>query len=364
MPLLEVSHLRVDLHTHRGTAAAVRDMTFTLDRGETLGLIGESGCGKSMTALALMGLAPENATVSGSLKLEGRELIGLHDRDWRAIRGYQVAMIFQEPMTALNPVHRVGAQIAEPLRLHQNLSGSAAREKAIALLDRVGIPDAARRVDSFPHQFSGGQRQRIMIAMALACEPDVLIADEPTTALDVTVQKQILGLIRELVTERGMALILISHDLGLIAQNVQRMLVMYSGSVVESGPSADVFARPAHPYTRGLMAARPNMQHRLVAHRSERLPTIPGSVPDLFSLPPGCPFAGRCAYTEDACVTQQPPTVPLQGGHQFVCRRADVVLAATESLPVGAGLPAMDATAPSGAVIAGKPAPTTRAGGA
>ena len=161
-----------------------------------------------------------------------------------------------------------------------------------------------------------------------------------------------------------MALILISHDLGLIAQNVQRMLVMYGGSVVESGPSADVFARPAHPYTRGLMAARPNMQHRLVAHRSERLPTIPGSVPDLFSLPPGCPFAGRCAYTEDACVTQQPPTVPLQGGHQFVCRRADVVLAATESLPVGAGLPAMDATAPSGAVIAGKPAPTTRAGGA
>ena len=314
MPLLEVSHLRVDLHTHRGTAAAVRDMTFTLDRGETLGLIGESGCGKSMTALALMGLAPENATVSGSLKLEGRELIGLHDRDWRAIRGHQVAMIFQEPMTALNPVHRVGAQIAEPLRLHQNLSGSAAREKAIALLDRVGIPDAARRVDSFPHQFSGGQRQRIMIAMALACEPDVLIADEPTTALDVTVQKQILGLIRELVTERGMALNLISHD--------------------------------------------------LVAHRSERLPTIPGSVPDLFSLPPGCPFAGRCAYTEDACVTQQPPTVPLQGGHQFVCRRADVVLAATESLPVGAGLPAMDATAPSGAVIAGKPAPTTRAGGA
>ena len=327
MPLLEVSHLRVDLHTHRGTAAAVRDMTFTLDRGETLGLIGESGCGKSMTALALMGLAPENATVSGSLKLEGRELIGLHDRDWRAIRGYQVAMIFQEPMTALNPVHRVGAQIAEPLRLHQNLSGSVAREKAIALLDRVGIPDAARRVDSFPHQFSGGQRQRIMIAMALACEPDVLIADEPTTALDVTVQKQILGLIRELVTERGMALILISHDLGLIAQNVQRMLVMYGGSVVESGPSADVFARPAHPYTRGLMAARPNMQHRLVAHRSERLPTIPGSVPDLFSLPPGCPFAGRCAFTSDACFTEQPPVVPLQGTHQFRCLRADVVLA-------------------------------------
>ena len=364
MALLQAEHLRVSLRTHRGSATAVRDVSFALERGDTLGLIGESGCGKSMTALALMGLQPDNATVQGSLRLDGQELLGLPDRDWRRLRGNRIAMIFQEPMTALNPVHRVGAQIAEPLRLHRGLSAQAARQRAIELMARVGIPEPARRIDSFPHQFSGGQRQRIMIAMALACEPDVLIADEPTTALDVTVQKQILGLIRELVTERGMALILISHDLGLIAQNVQRMLVMYGGSVVESGPSADVFAHPAHPYTRGLLAARPNMQHRLVAHRSERLPTIPGSVPDLFSLPPGCPFAGRCAYTEDACVTQQPPTVPLQGGHQFVCRRADVVLAATESLPVGAGLPAMDATAPSGAVIAGKPAPTTRAGGA
>ena len=343
MALLEARQLRVDLHTHRGTAAAVRDMTFTLERGDTLGLIGESGCGKSMTALALMGLAPENASVSGSLKLEGRELIGLRDRDWRAIRGARLAMIFQEPMTALNPVHRVGAQIAEPLRLHRRLSASAAREKAIALLDRVGIPDAPRRVDSFPHQFSGGQRQRIMIAMALACEPDVLIADEPTTALDVTVQQQILALIRELVDERGMALVLISHDLGLIAQNVRRMLVMYGGSVVERGPSAEVFARPAHPYTRGLLAARPRLEHRLVAHRSERLPTIPGSVPDLFSLPPGCPFAGRCAFTEPACATDAPPTVQVSDTHQFVCRRADVVLAAPEPAPVGAGLPAMGA---------------------
>ena len=336
MPLLEARHLRVDLHTHRGTAPAVRDMSFALERGDTLGLIGESGCGKSMTALALMGLAPDNATVSGSLTLEGRELIGLPDRDWRAIRGFRLAMIFQEPMTALNPVHRVGAQIAEPLRLHQHLSAHAARDKAIALLDRVGIPDAARRVDSFPHQFSGGQRQRIMIAMALACEPDVLIADEPTTALDVTVQKQILALIRELVDERGMALMLISHDLGLIAQNVKRMLVMYGGSVVESGASADVFARPAHPYTRGLLAARPSLANRLVAHRSERLPTIAGSVPDLFSLPPGCPFADRCAYTEAACRTQPPPVVALPGDHRFSCRRADVVLRTPESIAADA----------------------------
>ena len=326
MPLLDVSHLRVDLRTHRGTAAAVRDMSFTLERGDTLGLIGESGCGKSMTALALMGLAPDNATVSGSLKLGGQQLVGLHERDWRRVRGARIAMIFQEPMTALNPVHRVGAQIAEPLMLHQNLSHGAAREKAIALLERVGIPDPARRVDSFAHQFSGGQRQRIMIAMALACEPDVLIADEPTTALDVTVQKQILALIRELVDERGMALILISHDLGLIAQNVQRMMVMYGGAVVESGPAAQVFGQPAHPYTRGLLAARPSLAQRLVAHRSERLPTIKGSVPDLFSLPLGCPFAGRCAYTEDACFTDEPPVVPMGSAHWFRCRRADVVL--------------------------------------
>ena len=326
MALLEAHRLRVDLRTHRGTAAAVRDMSFTLERGDTLGLIGESGCGKSMTALALMGLAPDNATVSGSLKLGGQQLVGLHERDWRRVRGARIAMIFQEPMTALNPVHRVGAQIAEPLMLHRRLPARAARERAIALLERVGIPEPARRVDAFPHQFSGGQRQRIMIAMALACEPDLLIADEPTTALDVTVQKQILALIRELVDERGMALILISHDLGLIAQNVQRMMVMYGGAVVESGPAAQVFGQPAHPYTRGLLAARPSLAQRLVAHRSERLPTIKGSVPDLFSLPLGCPFAGRCAYTEDACFTDEPPVVPMGSAHWFRCRRADVVL--------------------------------------
>ena len=326
MPLLQADQLRVDLRTHRGSATAVRGVSFALERGDTLGLIGESGCGKSMTALALMGLAPDNATVSGSLKLGGQQLVGLHERDWRRVRGARIAMIFQEPMTALNPVHRVGAQIAEPLMLHRRLPARAARERAIALLERVGIPEPARRVDAFPHQFSGGQRQRIMIAMALACEPDLLIADEPTTALDVTVQKQILALIRELVDERGMALILISHDLGLIAQNVQRMMVMYGGAVVESGPAAQVFGQPAHPYTRGLLAARPSLAQRLVAHRSERLPTIKGSVPDLFSLPLGCPFAGRCAYTEDACFTDEPPVVPMGSAHWFRCRRADVVL--------------------------------------
>ena len=333
MALLEARHLRVDLHTHRGTAAAVRDMSFTLERGDTLGLIGESGCGKSMTALALMGLAPDNATVSGSVTLDGEQLIGLPDRDWRRIRGARIAMIFQEPMTALNPVHRVGAQVAEPLRLHKGYSAHAARDKAIALLERVGIPDAARRADSFPHQFSGGQRQRIMIAMALACEPDVLLADEPTTALDVTVQKQILALIRELVAERGMALVLISHDLGLVAQNVRRMLVMYGGSVVESGRADEVFGHPAHPYTRGLLAARPSLAQRLHARREDRLPTIAGTVPDLFGLPPGCPFAGRCPFTEEpACSAEPPPRVELSPTHAFKCRRAEVVLHASNSI--------------------------------
>ena len=326
-PLLEAAHLRVDLHTHNGTAPAVRDMGFALQPGDTLGLIGESGCGKSMTALALMGLAPDNATVSGSLKLAGRELIGLPDRDWRALRGDRIAMIFQEPMTALNPVHTIGHQVMEPMRLHLGLGRAQARQKALALLERVGIPAPAQRFDSYPHQFSGGQRQRILIAMALACEPAVLIADEPTTALDVTVQKQILALIAELVAERGMALILISHDLGLIAQNVRQMLVMYGGEVVERGAAAEVFARPAHPYTRGLLAARPSLAQRLAAHRSERLPTIAGTVPNLFQMPPGCPFAGRCAFTADGCGQRPPPEVRLSPSHSFLCSRAEVVLA-------------------------------------
>ena len=219
------------------------------------------------------------------------------------IRGDRIGMIFQEPMTALNPVHTIARQVGEPLRLHRGLSAAEARKEALALLERVGIPDAASRLDAYPHQFSGGQRQRIGIAMALACGPDLLIADEPTTALDVTIQKQILDLIQGLVAERGMALILISHDLGVIAQSVSKMLVMYGGSVVESGPTAAVFAERAHPYTQGLFAARP----ALGAPRGARLATIRGSVPELVDLPPGCPFAGRCSFTVDACQTTRPP---------------------------------------------------------
>ena len=326
MPLLEVSDLQVCLPTARGMACPVRGVGFTLERGDTLGLIGESGCGKSMTALALMGLLPDGAVVSGSIRFDGQELVGLPDAAWQRLRGNRIGMVFQEPMTALNPLHRIGHQVAEPLRRHRGLGARAAEREAIALLERVGLPDAAQRIGAYPHQFSGGQRQRITIAMALACGPDMLIADEPTTALDVTLQQQILDLIRSLVAERGMALVLISHDLAVIAHNVRRMLVMYGGTVVESGPTATVFAERLHPYTQGLWAARPQL-----GTRGARLATIAGTVPELLDLPPGCPFAGRCAFTTGACFTTVPAPTELPGGHTVRCIRLDVVRAAAGS---------------------------------
>jgi len=325
LALLEVSGLSVQLQTQRGPAYAVRDLSFTLERGETLGLVGESGCGKSMTVMALMGLLPENARVTGSIRFDGEELTRKSDAQMGELRGDRIGMIFQEPMTALNPVHTVARQVAEPLRLHRGMSARDARREAIALLDRVGIPDAARRADAYPHQFSGGQRQRITIAMALACGPQLLIADEPTTALDVTIQKQILGLISELVAERGMALMLISHNLGVIAQNVARMLVMYGGSVVEEGPTASVFANRMHPYSLGLFAARPGLH----AVRG-RLATIPGTVPDIVDLPPGCPFAGRCAFTIPECHATVPLPCEVEPGHHARCIRLDAVAAARQ----------------------------------
>jgi peptide/nickel transport system ATP-binding protein len=333
MALLEVNNLHVKLQTHRGPAYAVRDVTFSLERGETLGLVGESGCGKSITAMALMGLLPENAEVTGSIRFGGEELTSKSDGELCAIRGNRIGMIFQEPMTALNPVHSIGRQVAEPLRLHRGMSPADARKEAVSLLDRVGIPDAARRIDAYPHQFSGGQRQRITIAMALACGPDLLIADEPTTALDVTVQRQILELIGELVTERGMALMLISHNLGVIAQNVARTLVMYGGSVVESGPTHSVYANCMHPYSLGLFAARPGLK----SQKGQRLATIPGTVPELVDLPPGCPFAGRCKFTIPDCHVTVPPPFAVEPGHQARCIRLDAVAAAknapTPALP-------------------------------
>jgi peptide/nickel transport system ATP-binding protein len=323
MALIEIENLRVRLNTSRGPADAIRSVSFSLERGETLGLVGESGCGKSITAMALMGLLPDSAVIGGSIRLDGRELVGLAEPEYCKLRGNRVSMIFQEPMTALNPLHSVGAQVAEPLLKHKGYSGAQARAEAIALLDRVGLPDAAKRVDAYPHQFSGGQRQRVTIAMALACQPDVLIADEPTTALDVTIQGQILDLIADLVAERGMSMILISHDLGVIAENVQRMMVMYGGTVVEDGATDAVFTAMGHPYSQGLFRARP----RLGAPRGTRLQTIPGTVPELADLPAGCAFVDRCSIAEERCRDIFPPPVPLSDRHTVRCLRTDVSMA-------------------------------------
>ena len=317
--LLAVTDLRVGLSTARGPAEALRGVSFALAKGETLGLIGESGCGKSMTALALMGLLPGGAQLCGSIRFQGRELVGLSDAVMCRLRGNRIGMVFQEPMTALNPLHTIGHQIAEPLRLHRGLGEAAARSEALRLLDRVHMPQAAQRLDAHPHQLSGGQRQRVMIAAALACGPDLLIADEPTTALDMTIQREILDLIAELVAESGMALLLISHNLDVMAQRVARTLVMYGGTVVEDGPTAQVFARRAHPYTRGLFDARP----RLGAPRGQRLATIPGRVPELMDMPAGCPFADRCSLVIDACRQVPPPALPVGLRHEARCIRLD-----------------------------------------
>ena len=323
MPLLAVNDLRVTLNTSSGAVDALRGVSFDLDRGQTLGLIGESGCGKSITALALMGLLPDGATVSGSIRFGGQELTTLDEAALCELRGNRIGMVFQEPMTALNPLHTVGHQIAEPLRLHKQLSRSAARAEALRLLERVQLPQARARLDAYPHQLSGGQRQRVVIAIALACGPDLLIADEPTTALDVTIQREVLDLIHELVREErdgGMALLLISHDLGVMADTVEHLLVMYGGTVVESGATATIFEHLAHPYTRGLFAARP----RLGLARGTRLATIAGRVPSLADMPPGCPFADRCALVIDDCRQAPPPPVAVGPGHTARCIRLGV----------------------------------------
>ena len=327
--LLEVEHLRVTLQTSHGAADALRDVSFTLDRGQTLGLVGESGCGKSMTALALMGLLPDGARVSGSIRLEGRELTTLSEDALCQLRGDRIAMVFQEPMTALNPLHTIGQQIAEPLRLHRGQGATAARAEALRLLERVQLPRARERLGAYPHQLSGGQRQRVVIAIALACGPDLLIADEPTTALDVTIQREVLDLLDELRAQSGMALLLISHNLDVMASRVARLAVMYGGTVVESGPTAAVFERLAHPYTRGLFAARPRLGMRrsqsgaLPGRRGTRLSTIAGRVPELADMPAGCPFADRCALVIDACRAAPPPAVVVAPGHEARCLRID-----------------------------------------
>ncbi|WP_366553927.1 ABC transporter ATP-binding protein [Aquibaculum sediminis] len=320
--MLEVRNLSVGIATPSGPLALVEEVDFRLDAGRTLGVVGESGSGKSMLALALMGLLPPAARASGSIRLEGDELIGLPEAALCRIRGKRIGMIFQEPMTALNPAMTVGEQIAEGVQWHENLGRRAARARALDLLQRVGIPEAARRLDDYPHQMSGGQRQRVGIAIALACRPRLLIADEPTTALDVTVQAQILDLLGELVAEMGMGLILISHDLGVIAETADDTLVMYAGMPVETGSSAAIFARPAHPYTRGLFLAMPG-HGGVPAGAGQRLQTIPGSVPEPGRRPGGCRFADRCGYVIEACRAAVPPWEALPDGQSARCIRLE-----------------------------------------
>ncbi len=315
--LLAVESLTVSLATARGPARAVRDLSFQLERGEILGIVGESGCGKSMTALAVMGLLPEGAHATGRIGFDGQDLLGLPDAALCGLRGRRLAMVFQEPMTSLNPVHTIGDQVAEPLRLHLGQEARAADAEVERLLARVGLPDPAERRRAHPHQLSGGQRQRVMIAMALACRPALLIADEPTTALDVTVQGQILDLMIGLVEETGMGLVLISHDLGVIAETADRVMVMYGGVAVETAPVADLVARPAHPYTRGLMAALP----RRALEQGTRLQPIAGTVPALTDLATGCTFADRCPFAIAACRAAPPPPVELAPGHHAACIR-------------------------------------------
>ncbi|KQZ78314.1 ABC transporter [Mesorhizobium sp. Root157] len=324
--MLQVKNLNITIAGATRDISIVKDVSFELDAGRSLGVVGESGSGKSMTALALMGLLPGAIRASGSINLAGQELLALSEQEMCSVRGNKVAMIFQEPMTSLNPVQTIGRQVAEPLVLHKAMTRTAAREETIRLLDRVGIPDAARRLDVYPHQLSGGQRQRVMIAIALSCSPNVLVADEPTTALDVTVQRQILDLLRELVSETRMALIIISHDLGVIGEMVDEMLVMYGGSVVERGHADQVFAKPAHPYTSRLIEAIP----RFGMPRSERLKTIPGTMPEMGSEMKACIFAGRCDLVYADCLEAPPPFVSVDDAHVAACIRAGRVMETTQ----------------------------------
>ncbi len=314
--LLQVRNLQTRFFTLSGIIRAVDGVSFDLASGETLGLVGESGCGKSVTALSVMRILPEPAgrIVGGSVLFRGRDLTSLREKEMEKIRGNKIAMVYQEPMTALNPAFTVGDQLGEVFRFHQGLSKRNAAERAVALLNEVGIPSPASRIKDYPHQLSGGMRQRAVIAMAIACNPEVLIADEPVTALDVTIQAQILDLILKLRANLGMSLVLISHDLGVVANMVSRVIVMYAGRIVESGGVHDIFRSPLHPYTRGLFQSIPR-----IGRRVEMLPEIPGSVPDLLQLPKGCKFANRCAEVVDRCRREEPDLFSAGDGHFSRC---------------------------------------------
>ncbi|KPK15985.1 MAG: peptide ABC transporter ATP-binding protein [Myxococcales bacterium SG8_38] len=302
-PLLSLRHLVVAFDTDEGYLRAVDDVSFDVAPSKTLGIVGESGCGKSVTSLAMMRLipSPPGFIERGEAWFEGRDLLRISEPEMRKLRGDEISMIFQEPMTSLNPVYTVGSQIIEAIRLHRNVSRRAARARAIELLDLVGIPAPSERIDSYPHTLSGGMRQRAMIAMALACDPRLLIADEPTTALDVTIQAQILDLLRSLQAELGMSIIFISHDLGVMAEFAHEIVVMYAGRVVERAETHELFRNPRHPYTRGLLQSLPS-----VRSRGHRLQTIPGIVPDMRTLPPGCRFRDRCSFAREDCGADEP----------------------------------------------------------
>lgn len=318
VPLLSVRDLRVQFASNRGPVTAVDGVSFDLERGRVLGLVGESGSGKSVTALSLLKLVPSHlAWVRGEVWFEGRNLAELSERQLQSVRGREIGMIFQEPMTSLNPIASIGWQMAEPLILHLAMSRSAARDRAAELLDKVGIPRPRQCLDRYPHELSGGMRQRVMIAMALACRPKILIADEPTTALDVTTQAQILDLLRDLQAEFGTAIIMITHDLGVVAEFADDVQVMYAGRAVERAPVAEIFARPQHPYTEGLLRSIPSFDDI----GSDRLFGIDGTVPSPFDLPKGCAFAPRCAYASPLCEQAVPTLNPFERNHSVACIR-------------------------------------------
>ncbi len=319
MNLLDVQGLTTAFMTGRGEVNAVEDISFSLKEGEILGIVGESGSGKSVTALTIMGLLPSPPAriAAGQVMFQGQNLTKLSPRDMQRIRGPGISMIFQEPMTSLNPVFSVGEQIMETIRAHENLPNAALRKRAIDMLDKVGIPSAARRLDDYPHQMSGGQRQRVMIAIALACNPKLLIADEPTTALDVTIQAQILDLLMDLRDEFRMAIMIITHNMGVIAETADRVLVMYAGRVIEEAPVAQIFDRPLHPYTRGLLECVPSL-----TEDRPRLIAIPGTLPDPARRPPGCRFSVRCRNAQPACSAAAPPLILEEPGHYAACFRA------------------------------------------
>jgi oligopeptide/dipeptide ABC transporter ATP-binding protein len=324
MSLLELRGLTTAFQTARGEISAIEDISFELNAGEILGIVGESGSGKSVTALTIMGLLPQPPAriAAGSVRFAGEELTTASPNRMEKIRGAGISMVFQEPMTSLNPVFTIGEQIMETVRAHERMSASAQRERAIEMLDRVGIPSAAERLNDYPHQLSGGQRQRVMIAMSLVCRPKLLIADEPTTALDVTIQAQVLDLLMDLRDELGMAIMIITHNMGVIAEVADRVLVMYAGRIVEQSPAADLFDAPQHPYTKGLLACVPTLQqdrHRLIA--------IPGSLPEPARRPPGCRFAPRCTYRIEACRAAIPPLVMQREDRAVACIRADELVA-------------------------------------